>query len=85
MHRVYEQCDQIGDLSNGMVVRTAIEPASMVPAVRRAIWMLVKDQPLARIQTLDTIVGRQLSMPGQSTALLTATRWRGARTRSACA
>jgi predicted permease len=70
VYRVHEQCDQIGDLNAGIVVRTTVEPASIVPAVREAIWSLDKNQPLARIQTLETIVARQLSTSSQSAALL---------------
>ena len=70
VYRVLEQCDQIGDLSAGIVVRTTVEPASIVAAVRHAIWSLDKNQPLARIQTMEEIVDRQLSTPSQSTALL---------------
>jgi putative ABC transport system permease protein len=72
VYRVHEQCDQIGDLNAGIVVRTAVEPASIVSAVRHAIWSLDKNQPLARIQTMEQIVDRQLSTPSQSTALLSA-------------
>jgi ABC-type antimicrobial peptide transport system permease subunit len=60
----------MNDLAGGIVVRTAVEPASIVSAVRHAIWSLDKNQPLARIQTMDQIVDRQLSTPSQSTALL---------------
>jgi ABC-type antimicrobial peptide transport system permease subunit len=52
------------------VVRTAVEPASVVAAVRQAIWSLDKNQPLARIRTMEEIVDRQLATPSQSTALL---------------
>ena len=69
VYRVLEQCDQIGDLNAGMVVRTAVEPASVVPAVRQAIWSLDKNQPLARIRTMEEIVDRQLATPSQSSAL----------------
>jgi hypothetical protein len=31
---------------------TGVDPESIVPAVRQAIWSLDKDQPLARIQTM---------------------------------
>jgi len=72
VYRVYEQCDQIGDINAGIVVRTAVEPASIVPAVRNAIWSLDKSQPLARIRTMQQLVDRQLSTPSQSTALLVA-------------
>ena len=43
---------------------------SIVPAVRQAIWSLDKNQPLARIRTMEEIVDRQLSTSSQSTALL---------------
>jgi putative ABC transport system permease protein len=69
VYRVQEQCDQIGDLNSGIVVRTAVEPASIVASVRRSIWSLDQNQPLARIQTMEEIVDRQLSTPSQSTAL----------------
>ena len=72
VYRVYEQCDQVGDLRAGIVVRTAVEPASIVSAVRQAIWSVDKNQPVARIQTMEEIVDRQLSTPTQSTALLAA-------------
>jgi predicted permease len=70
VYRVYEQCDQIGGLDAGIVVRTAVEPSSIVPAIRQAIWSLDQNQPLARIQTMEAIVDRQLSTPSQSTTLL---------------
>lgn len=72
VYRVNEQTDQMGDLNAGIVVRTAVEPASMVSAVRHAIWSLDKDQPLAHIQTMEEIVDRQLSTPSQSSELLSA-------------
>lgn len=72
IYRVHEQADQSNDFPSGIVVRTAVEPASVIPAVRRAIWSVDKNQPLARIRTMDEIVDRQLSTPTQSTALLSA-------------
>jgi predicted permease len=72
VYRLHEHCDQIGSMMNGIVVRTAVEPASIIPAIRRAIWSLDKDQPIARIRTMEAIVDRQLSTPSQSTALLSA-------------
>ena len=70
IYRVLEQCDQMNDLNAGIVVRTAVEPASIISAVRHAIWSLDRNQPLARIRTMEEIVDRQLSTPSQSTALL---------------
>ena len=70
IYRVHEQADQTNDLPSGIVVRTVVEPASIIPAVRQAIWAVDRNQPLARIRTLEDIIDRQLSTPTQSTALL---------------
>jgi predicted permease len=70
VYRLHEHCDQIGGLHTGIVVRTAVEPASIIPSVRQAIWSLDRNQPLARIRTMEAIVDRQLSTPSQSTTLL---------------
>ena len=70
IYRVHEQADQTNDLPSGIAVRTAVEPASTISAVRQAIWSVDKNQPLARIRTMEDIVDRQLSTPTQSTALL---------------
>jgi predicted permease len=72
VYRLHEHTDQIGSLNLGLVVRTAVEPASIVAAVHQAIWSVDKNQPIARIQTMEEIVDRQLSTPSQSTALLSA-------------
>ncbi len=70
VYRLHEHCDQIGGVDVGIVMRTAVDPGSIVSAVRESIWSLDKDQPLARIRTMQEIVDRQLSTPSQSTALL---------------
>jgi len=72
VYRLHEHCDQIGSMLNGIVVRTAGEPASIATSVRQAIWSVDRNQPIARIQTMEAIVDRQLSTPSQSTALLSA-------------
>ena len=70
VYRVHEQSNQTNDQASGIVVRTAVEPATIVAAVRQAIWSVDRNQPVARVQTIEDIVGRQLSGPTQSTALL---------------
>jgi len=70
IYRVHEQADQSNDLPSGIVVRTAVEPASIISAVRQAIWSVDRNQPLARIRTMEDIIDRQLSTATQSTALL---------------
>ena len=59
-------------LTSGIVVRTTVESASIVSAVRQAIWSVDKNQPIWRVQTLEEIVDRQLSTPAQSTTLMSA-------------
>ena len=70
IYRVHEQADQSNDAPSGIVVRTAVEPASVISAIRQAIWSVDKNQPLARMRTMEDIVNRQLSTPTQSTVLL---------------
>jgi predicted permease len=72
IYRLHEQANQTGDKPTGIVVRTSIEPSSIVSAVRQAIWSIDKNQPITRVQTIEDIVARQLSAPSQSTALLSA-------------
>src|SRR5262249_23264510 len=60
IYRVHEQADQTNDLPSGIVVRTAVEPASIISAVRQAIWSVDRNQPLARIRTMEDIIDRQL-------------------------
>ncbi|MBI2686772.1 MAG: FtsX-like permease family protein [Acidobacteria bacterium] len=61
IYRPHEQADQSGDKPSGIVVRTSVDPASIVAAVREAIWSIDKNQPVARVQ---------LSAPSQNTTLL---------------
>ena len=70
IYRVHEQADQTNDLPSGIVVRTTVEPASTISALRQAIWSVDRNQPLARIRTMEDIIDRELSTPTQSTTLL---------------
>jgi putative ABC transport system permease protein len=54
----------------GIAVRTAVEPASIVPAVRQALWSIDRNQPMWRVQTLEEKFDRQLTTPTQSAALM---------------
>jgi len=72
VYRLHEQADQVMSEPRGIVVRTAVEPASIVSAVRQAIWSIDKNQPIWHVQTLKEIVNRQLSTPTQSTTLMSA-------------
>jgi len=41
-----------------MAIRTSVEPASLIPAVRREIWSEDKDLPLANISTLEQLLSK---------------------------
>jgi putative ABC transport system permease protein len=62
--------DQVMIPPGGIAVRTSVEAASIVPAIREAIWSVDKNQPIWRVRTLDDIFARQLARPTQSTALM---------------
>jgi predicted permease len=72
VYRLLEHADQVGSLPSGVVVRTSVEPESIVPAVRQAIWSVHKNQPIARVQTVEEIVARQLATSSQSSGLMSA-------------
>jgi len=72
VYRLHEQADQVMDETSGIVVRTSVEPESIVAAVRQAIWSVDENQPIARVQTIEEIVARQLTTSSQSGGLMTA-------------
>jgi putative ABC transport system permease protein len=47
---------QFADFAMSLVVRTRGEPAALVPALRRAIWAVDKDQPIVRVAMMDRLV-----------------------------
>lgn len=72
VYLLLEQADQTAAQASSIVVRTSVEPESIVPAVRQAIWSLDRNQPVARVLTAETLLARQLMTPSQSSALLSA-------------
>jgi putative ABC transport system permease protein len=46
-----------------VLVRTAIEPAALAPAVRAAIWDLDRNLAITSVRTMDEILGQTLQMP----------------------
>jgi predicted permease len=72
VYRLLAHTRQIGSDPGVIVVRTAVEPKSIVASVRQRIWSVDKNQPIARVQTVDDIVASQLSTSSQSSGLMTA-------------
>ena len=44
-----------------MAVRTAAEPAGLIPAIRREIWSEDKDLPLGNISTLEQLLSKTIA------------------------
>ena len=53
-----------------LIIRTAGDPAPIVPAIRRAIWSVDPDQPILRLETMDARYGRFLGVPRFQTLLM---------------
>jgi predicted permease len=70
IYRLLDQADQSNDRTSGIVVRTGVDPASLVPAIRQAIWSVDRNQPVARVRTMAEIVDGQLATSAQSAALM---------------
>jgi hypothetical protein len=51
VYRLHDQADQGGGEPSGIVVRTSVEPESIVPAVQQAVWSVDPNEPVARVQT----------------------------------
>jgi putative ABC transport system permease protein len=44
------------DFEMSLVVRTRGDPAALVPALRRAVWSVDRDQPIVRVSTMERLV-----------------------------
>jgi hypothetical protein len=55
-----------------LVVRTNLEPGVLAPAIRKAVWAVDRDQPLAQFRTIQQIIDRTLSPRRFSMMLLAA-------------
>lgn len=69
--QIYRPIDQIGGLGGAtMVVRTSGSPTAMVPAVRGVIQEIDRDLPIARIRTMEQMIGTSMNQRKLSTILL---------------
>lgn len=65
---LHEQAAKSFTPPSGLIIRTAVEPESIVTAVRQAIRSVDKNQPIARVRTMNAIVASELSEPSKDTA-----------------
>jgi putative ABC transport system permease protein len=49
------------DNVQSLVVRTATDPAALVPSIKRAIWSVNPNQPIERVVTMDDLIARSAS------------------------
>ncbi len=68
MYFTYRQLKSLAP--NALVVRTSVEPMSLATSVRNAIWAVDKDQPVAKIDTMDHIVSEAIARQRFSMFLL---------------
>jgi putative ABC transport system permease protein len=68
---VYVPYPQFPTASMTLVVRASVDPASIIPAIRKAVWAVDKDQPLTDVKTMDQYVSDSVS-PRRANALLLA-------------
>src|SRR5262245_869002 len=55
---VYTTAEQYSQIDNvrSLVIRARGDAATLAPAVRKAIWSVDKDQPIARVATMDSLL-----------------------------
>jgi putative ABC transport system permease protein len=73
---VYMPSAQLGEIGffspRALAIRTASNPATLAAAVQREIWAVNPNQTIANVQTLESIVERQISGRKVQTGLFTA-------------
>jgi putative ABC transport system permease protein len=68
MYFTYRQLKSL--MPNALVVRTAVDPMSLAPSVRNAIWAVDKDQPVSNMNAMDDVVSRAVARQRFSMLLL---------------
>jgi predicted permease len=61
MHVSYNQDSRVFTAPRDLVIRTSSDPLSLVPAVRREVWSVDKDQALSDIRTMDQVISATVS------------------------
>jgi putative ABC transport system permease protein len=68
MYFTYRQLTRL--VPNALVVRTAVDPMSLAPSIRSAIWSVDKDQPVSNINAMEDVVSRAVARQRFSMLLL---------------
>jgi len=70
VYLVHPQAAQAWPVPSALVIRTAVEPHSIASSVRQAIWSIDKDQPVARVRSMEEVIDTALAAPRQSSQIL---------------
>ena len=68
--RIYYPATQLGARSMALVLKTRVDPRSVVAQVRTAVRDVDPEQPIAAVRTMDEWIGRSLQTQRAPTALL---------------
>ena len=69
-NEVYYPMGQLGGSGMSVAIRTALPPASLAPAVRRAVAAVDAELPLSGVSTMDEVIARSMATPHFTTTLL---------------
>jgi putative ABC transport system permease protein len=58
--RIYFNAAQLTPIGMSLVVKTAVEPASIAPQIREAVRVIDREQPIARMRTMGDWIARSL-------------------------
>jgi putative ABC transport system permease protein len=59
--QVYDCYSQFPGIFATVVVRTNVEPMSLAPSVREAVWKVDKDQPMWKVRTEEFLINRNVA------------------------
>ncbi|HVF89381.1 MAG TPA: ABC transporter permease [Blastocatellia bacterium] len=68
--QMYVPYSQVPFPSMGLVIKTAAEPGGLIAAVRREIWAVDPDQPIARTTTMERMLSDRLALSRTISLLL---------------
>ena len=68
--RIYRPTSQLAPSSSALLIKTAVEPQSLVSAVRGAVQAIDSEQPIADVRTMEQWVARSLEQRRTPTVLL---------------
>ncbi|HEV2180768.1 MAG TPA: FtsX-like permease family protein, partial [Gemmatimonadaceae bacterium] len=69
-NEVYYPMSHLNGFGMSLAIRTALPPASLAPALRRAVAGVDAELPLSGLTTMDEVIARSMATPHFTTTLL---------------